>query len=247
MTKQEFIDSLGAKLAEELSTGEVLNQIQYYQGYIDGEISRGKSEEEAVDALGDPVLIAKTIIETPRSEASAYARAAEAQEDPYFEGAFEAENNGSGAGFSYGHHEEDLSSSYGHHEYTASEGHYEGASEGRPWKEPGDRPEGASEDRSEGDFGDRPDGESGSRSETESVRRPEAEQVKGSVDKNRGFLTDESGAFNWGLFGIIVAAVMILAAVLWIVTKVLFAFGPVILLVLAFLIIFRSIRGGRPR
>lgn len=89
MTRQEFISTLGAKLSEEFSTAEVLSQIQYYQGYIDGEMRKGKTEEEILDELGDPMLIAKTILESPRDDSSyGYVRS---QQDAYDEGAYQGE------------------------------------------------------------------------------------------------------------------------------------------------------------
>ena len=94
MTRQEFISTLGAKLSEEFSTAEVLSQIQYYQGYIDGEMRKGemrkgKTEEEILDELGDPMLIAKTILESPREDSSyGYVRS---QQDAYDEGAYQGE------------------------------------------------------------------------------------------------------------------------------------------------------------
>ena len=80
---------MGAKLSEEFSTAEVLSQIQYYQGYIDGEMRKGKTEEEILDELGDPMLIAKTILESPREDSSyGYVRS---QQDAYDEGAYQGE------------------------------------------------------------------------------------------------------------------------------------------------------------
>lgn len=68
MTKQEFLSTLSGRLYEELSTAEVLGQVSYYEGYIDGEVAKGRSEEEVTAELGDPLLIAKTIMEAPREE-----------------------------------------------------------------------------------------------------------------------------------------------------------------------------------
>ena len=67
MTKEEFLNALGNKLSEDLSESEILSELRYYEGYIDAEVSRGKSEEEATDQLGDPILIARNIAEAPRN------------------------------------------------------------------------------------------------------------------------------------------------------------------------------------
>ncbi len=91
MTRQEFISALGAKLSEDLSTAEVLSQTQYYQGYFDGEMKKGKTEEEIADELGDPLLIAKTIVESPR-DSSPFGASYEDQQASYYEGAFQGEH-----------------------------------------------------------------------------------------------------------------------------------------------------------
>ena len=67
MTKEEFLNALGNKLSEDLSESEIVSELRYYEGYIDAEVSRGKSEEEATDQLGDPILISRNIAEAPRN------------------------------------------------------------------------------------------------------------------------------------------------------------------------------------
>ena len=67
MTKEEFLNALGNKLSEDLSESEIASELRYYEGYIDAEVSRGKSEEEATEQLGDPILIARNIAEAPRN------------------------------------------------------------------------------------------------------------------------------------------------------------------------------------
>ena len=54
---------------EDALRGKVSNQVieanlQYYRDYITGEIRKGRTEEHVMDDLGDPRLIARTIIET---------------------------------------------------------------------------------------------------------------------------------------------------------------------------------------
>jgi len=67
MTKEEFLNALGSKLSEDISESEIASELRYYEGYIDAEVSRGKSEEEATEQLGDPILIARNIAEAPRN------------------------------------------------------------------------------------------------------------------------------------------------------------------------------------
>ena len=73
MNKQEFLDALAAKLSEEIpNPAEVADQVSYYEGYIDSEIADGKDEETVTDELGDPILIARNILESPGSDRRDY-------------------------------------------------------------------------------------------------------------------------------------------------------------------------------
>lgn len=85
MTKQEFLDTLRRSLARELSEPEVADNINYYWNYIEEQIASGKSEEQVLRELGDPRLIAKTILQVDQcreEEEGAYS-----QETVYTEGA----------------------------------------------------------------------------------------------------------------------------------------------------------------
>lgn len=80
MTRTEFIDILQRTLAGSLGSSYVNENVRYYQEYIDTQIRSGYSEEDAVAQLGDPRLIAKSIIEAAKQENSAYANAQEYDE-----------------------------------------------------------------------------------------------------------------------------------------------------------------------
>ena len=69
MSKAQFLELLSQKLSEELSRADVMSHMSYYESYIDGELSKGRSEIEIMDELGDPYLIARTIIDTHTGEA----------------------------------------------------------------------------------------------------------------------------------------------------------------------------------
>lgn len=61
MTKKEFLDILRENLAGNLPAAEIEENIQYYKDYIEnGE----ESEEKALEILGDPHLIARTVIDS---------------------------------------------------------------------------------------------------------------------------------------------------------------------------------------
>ncbi len=70
MSKQEFIDRLRTALNGRIPASKVEETASYYQDYINTEIRKGKSEEEVLASLGDPRLIARTIIQTSGSESS---------------------------------------------------------------------------------------------------------------------------------------------------------------------------------
>lgn len=70
MGKQEFLDKLRLALNGRVSVETVSDTLAYYEEYINAEVRKGKSEEEVMTLLGDPRLIARTIIETKGGEAS---------------------------------------------------------------------------------------------------------------------------------------------------------------------------------
>ncbi len=71
MTKVEFLSLLRGRITGSIPTSEVESQLDYYSAYIDGRIGAGLTEEEAVAELGDPQLIAKTVIESTDRAAEA--------------------------------------------------------------------------------------------------------------------------------------------------------------------------------
>ena len=64
MDRNEFVSTLRAALTGAVSPAIVEDNVRYYQNYISQEIASGKSEKEILDGLGDPRLIARTIIDT---------------------------------------------------------------------------------------------------------------------------------------------------------------------------------------
>ncbi len=61
MTRQEFLSQLRDALKDDLSAGAVEEQVNYYNSYISEEVRNGKSEEEVLEMLGDPWILARTI------------------------------------------------------------------------------------------------------------------------------------------------------------------------------------------
>ncbi|NLL75859.1 MAG: DUF1700 domain-containing protein [Clostridiales bacterium] len=95
MTRKEFIETLQKALTGGLSNSSVNENIRYYQDYIDMQIRSGQSEEEVIANLGDPRLLAKTIMEAGKHEGrgSGY----EQYEEVYEEGSMGKERGGFGS------------------------------------------------------------------------------------------------------------------------------------------------------
>ncbi len=74
MTKQEFLETLGKILNRELPEQEVADNLRYYEQYIAQQMRNGRTEEEVLSELGDPRLIAKTILQVDgqREEMNSY-------------------------------------------------------------------------------------------------------------------------------------------------------------------------------
>lgn len=64
MNKQDFLGKLRNALNGRIAVPQVEDTINYYEDYINVEMRKGKSEEEVLKSLGDPRLIARTIVQT---------------------------------------------------------------------------------------------------------------------------------------------------------------------------------------
>lgn len=64
MTKNEFVDGLNVALNGKISPSQVIDHIKFYENYINTEIQKGRTEAEVLQMLGNPRLIAKTIVQT---------------------------------------------------------------------------------------------------------------------------------------------------------------------------------------
>ena len=67
MNKYEFITELQKYLTGKVSTYKLQDLTRYYQDYIDTEIRKGRAEEEVIASLGDPRLLAKSIVTAQRN------------------------------------------------------------------------------------------------------------------------------------------------------------------------------------
>lgn len=91
MNRYEFTSALRAALNGKVPATTVEDNVRYYEEYIEVQLRQGKSEEEALSALGDPRLLARTII-----EANKYAESTETYGG---EGYSEVTSGGSGKSF----------------------------------------------------------------------------------------------------------------------------------------------------
>ena len=64
MNKQEFVDRLRMALNGRVSPGLVMDNVNYYQDYINTEIRKGRTEEEVLESLGDPRQSFRPTVET---------------------------------------------------------------------------------------------------------------------------------------------------------------------------------------
>ena len=64
MNKETFIDTLRRAVYGKVSEYELADHVRYYEDYIRQEMNSGRSEQEVLEELGDPRLIARTILET---------------------------------------------------------------------------------------------------------------------------------------------------------------------------------------
>ena len=64
MTKREFLESLRLALGGKVTSAQLTENLEYYEDYINTETRKGRDEGEVLSELGDPRLIARTIVET---------------------------------------------------------------------------------------------------------------------------------------------------------------------------------------
>ncbi|MEG0806245.1 MAG: DUF1700 domain-containing protein [Lachnospiraceae bacterium] len=78
MTRTEFLEELQQALQGEVSPAVITDNLRYYENYIMEEARKGRTEEEVLEELGNPRLLARTIIDT-----SSNFRAQESYENTY--------------------------------------------------------------------------------------------------------------------------------------------------------------------
>ena len=234
MTRQEFTDRLAARLAESLPPSAVRSQVRYYEGYIDAEIRNGKTEEEATAGLGDPVLIARSILESPHSEADFTVSDGDAYEEGSYQGANQPGESGAGDALTDttpGGTENGSGREAAEDSRTETAGSRHEAEDSRA-ETAGSRHE-AEDSRTE---------TVGSRAETADRRKETDSRTK--PERNRVF-RDDSGRPDIGLIMVIVLAVIVVVSLVRIAAGAAVPVIPVLLLILALLLVWFMYSGRR--
>lgn len=78
MNRSEFLKRLREALENDLSGQVVQENVDYYNQYISDEVKSGKSEEEVLEMLGDPWMLARTVIDAPGGDKQSNGQEAEA-------------------------------------------------------------------------------------------------------------------------------------------------------------------------
>ncbi len=68
MTKQEFLRLLQRELNEKAGWERAAEHVEFYQEYIEIQVRKGRSEEEAIKELGDPRLLVRSIVSASKKE-----------------------------------------------------------------------------------------------------------------------------------------------------------------------------------
>lgn len=63
MSREEFLRELEEALTGDVPEAVIRDNVSYYGSYLSQEMARGRSVEEIVDEIGEPFIVAKTIIE----------------------------------------------------------------------------------------------------------------------------------------------------------------------------------------
>ena len=71
MTKREFLNRLKEALENGLDSRAVQENMDYYRSYIEEEAGGGRSEEEVIEDLGDPWVIAQSVINMAENRSAA--------------------------------------------------------------------------------------------------------------------------------------------------------------------------------
>lgn len=92
--KINFLNQLRTALSGHLSEQRVATHVKYYEEYIDREVRNGRNEVQVLDELGDPKLIAKSIL-TAESFKTGATGSAQANQSGYAQSNYNQSDYGS--------------------------------------------------------------------------------------------------------------------------------------------------------
>ncbi|MCR5201505.1 MAG: hypothetical protein K6D02_00235 [Lachnospiraceae bacterium] len=91
MTRYEFLNELRQALSGNISDSEIEDNIRYYEDYFN---NSGKSDEEVINELGDPRLIARSIIDSGEGDGGRPHTFYTSSEESYSNSSSESEESG---------------------------------------------------------------------------------------------------------------------------------------------------------
>ncbi len=101
MNKEEFLRELEEALAGDVPEAVIRDNVSYYGSYLSQELANGRTVDEVVAEIGEPFIVAKTIIESFEAAGGYTEQGGGAYDDPY--GSAGTGGSGYGAGASGGY------------------------------------------------------------------------------------------------------------------------------------------------
>ena len=71
MSREEFLRGLEEALAGEVPGSVVRDNLNYYSSYLSQELAKGRTMEEIIEEIGEPRIVARTIIDSTDAAAEA--------------------------------------------------------------------------------------------------------------------------------------------------------------------------------
>lgn len=97
MRKAEFLQELRESLQGEVSAAVIQENVNYYDSYISQEAASGRREEDVIEEIGSPRLIARTIIDSQEAAGSAGGSYGESGNGGYGSGSYGSGGSGNGS------------------------------------------------------------------------------------------------------------------------------------------------------
>lgn len=72
MTKKDFITKLRRALAGKIDSTKIAEHASYYEEYIEIRVRKGNEERQVTEELGDPALLAKSILNAEQDRGSRF-------------------------------------------------------------------------------------------------------------------------------------------------------------------------------